>query len=543
MKKYFSYLCIAAIAAALTACSSFEKMKIVDGITVQCNPDVLSEVGGKVPATVTVTYPENYFNPNAILVVTPVLVYEGGQKSATSYIYQGSKVKDNNKVVSKDGGSVTEKITFDFVDGMEQSVFELHSVAYYKDKRIEIPAIRVADGVNVTCQLAETDGKFDFKADEYEDVIKMTTEGQILYDVNSANVKNQELKSKSIRDLQAALDEMKSNERVTIKGTQIVAYASPEGGESYNSKLSDKRAGSAEAAWEKIAKGMDITETEIKSIGQDWDGFREAVAASNIEDKDLILRVLSMYSDPAVRESEIRNMSQIFTELKAKVFPELRRARFITTGEYQNYSDEELYKLAEEHLNSLDEVSILHVAAITEDAGRKDVLYRYVADRFNSQAALYDLAALALGNGKTDIAKSYLNRVDAGDPDAVNLKGVIAMRTGNYDEALELFKKSGTEDAKENIAAINILQGNYKEALNGAHGVNAAVANLLVGDVNAASEAVAGCKCAKGDYVRAIIAARNGDSAGVKANLDAAFKKNPALKARADKDIEFVDFR
>lgn len=543
MKKYFNYLCIAVLAAALTSCSSFEKMKNIDGITVQCNPEVLSEVGGKVPATVTVTYPENYFNPKAILVVTPVLVYEGGQKSAASFTYQGSKVKDNNKVISKDGGKATEKITFDFVEGMEKSVFELHSVAYYKDKRIEIPAIKVADGVNVTCQLAKTDGIFGFKADEYEDVIKMTTEGQILYDVNSANVKSKELKSKSIKDLQAALDEMKTNDRVTIKGTQIVAYASPEGGEKYNSKLSDKRAGSAEQAWEKIAKGMDITETEIMSIGQDWEGFREAVAASNIEDKDLILRVLSMYSDPAVRESEIRNMSQIFTELKAKVFPELRRARFITTGEYQNYSDEELYKLAEEQLNSLDEVSILHVAAITEDAGRKDVLYRYVADRFNSQDALYDLAVLALESGKNDAAKSYLNRVNADDPDAVNLKGVLALRAGKVDEALGLFEKSGTEDAKANISAINILNGNYADAVNGAKGINAAVANLLAGDLNAASAAVAGCDCAKGDYIRAIIAARKGDSNGVKSNLDAAFKKDPSLKARADKDIEFADFR
>ncbi len=542
MKKVLYYLSIAVLAVSVSGCSNFEKMKNTDGITVDCVPEVLAEVAGKVPVTIAVTYPEYYFNPKATLVVTPVLVYEGGEAAAQPFKYQGSKVKDNNKVIYPFGSKVTESFSFDFVEGMEKSVLELRGVASYKSKTIVIPAIKVADGVNTTCSLAETDGAFGYKADTYEDVIKMTTEGQILYDVNSANVKSKELKSKSIKNLQSALDEMKSNDRVTITGTQIVAYASPEGGASYNAKLSDKRAGSAEQAWEKIAKGMDITETEIRSIGQDWEGFREAVAASNIEDKDLILRVLSMYSDPAVRESEIRNMSQIFTELKAKVFPELRRARFITTGEYQNYSDEELRKLAEEHLNNLDEVSILHVAAITEDAGRKEILYRYVADRFNSQTALYDLAALALSNGKTDVAKSYLGRVDANDADAQNLKGVIAMRDGKYDEALNLFKKSGTEAAKANIATIDILQGNYAEAVKGAKGLNAAVANLLVGDIDAAQEALT-CKCAKADYLRAVIAARKGDAQGVKTNLDSAIKKDPALKARADKDVEFANFR
>ena len=542
MKKIFSYLAVAGVVVAMSACSNLEKMKNTDGITVDCTPEVLALVAGQVPATITVTYPENYFNPKATLVVTPVLVYEGGQQEIGSFTYQGSKVKENNKVISPDGGKVTEKVVFAFKEGMEKSVLELRSVARYKDQEVEIPAIKVADGVNVTCQLAETNGFYSFKTDRYEDVIRMTTEGQILYDVNSANVKTKELKSQSIKDLQKALDEMKSNERVTITGTQIVAYASPEGGESYNAKLSDKRAGSAEQAWEKIAKGMDITETEIKSIGQDWDGFREAVAASNIEDKDLILRVLSMYSDPAVRESEIRNMSQIFTELKSKVFPELRRARFITTGEYQNYSDEELRKLSEEHLNNLDEVSILHVAAITEDAGRKDILYRYVADRFNSQEALYDLAVLSLNNGKKDAAVSYLNRVDANDPDALNLKGVLAMRDGKYDEAVNLFKKSNTDDAKANIAAIDILRGDYASAAVNAKGVNAAVANLLTGNVDAAEKALT-CKCAKADYLRAVVAARKGDSEGVRTNLQSAFRKNPSLEARADKDIEFANFR
>lgn len=548
MKSIIKIFTLAAVALSVIGCSKarLENMKNIDGVYYSCTPEVLTAVANKIPVSITVEYPKNYFDPKAMLVVTPALVYEGGEQLAESFVYQGSKVKDNYKVISKDGGTVRESFTFDFVDGMEKSHLELRSAAFRKGDRVEIPAIKIADGVNVTYKLVDADGQFSLKDDGYEDVIRLTKEGQILYDVNSATVKSRELNSKSIKDLQAELKDMQANERVTVTGTQIVAYASPEGGKQYNEKLSDKRADSAEKAWASISKGMDADDVQIQSIGQDWEGFRDAVAASNIRDKDLILRVLSMYSDPAVRESEIRNMSQIFTELKQKVFPELRRARFITTGEYTNYSDEELLKLAESHLESLDEVSILHAATVTKDVAGKEVLYRYAADRFASDKALFNLAALAVNAGDLGAAKNHIAKIKNQDADVTNLQGVIALKEGKTEQATSLFKKAGTPDAKANLGALDILNGNYAQAAEQLKGTgctkNEALAYLLMGDVDKAAETIS-CHCATADYIRAIIAARKGDAEGVKANLESVAKKDPKLAEKAAKDVEFVNFR
>ena len=218
---------------------------------------------------------------------------------------------------------------------MEQSHLELRGVAKYKGKSITLPTKKVADGVNTTYMLLDAAGLVPLKADGYEAILKQTAEGQILYKVNSADVRNSELKGRSIQNFQNALDEIKNNERKTLVGTEVVAYASPEGGEKLNRKLSDNRSKSADKAWTKVVKGKEVTDPEVRSIGQDWEGFQELVQNSDIRDKDLILRVLSMYSDPAVRESEIKNMSSIYTELKNDVLPELRRARFIANVEFK----------------------------------------------------------------------------------------------------------------------------------------------------------------------------------------------------------------
>lgn len=548
MKQIVKVLAIAAIAVSAMSCSKarIDNMNKIDGIIYECTPEVLAAVAGKVPVTVEVTYPKGYFDPKATLVVTPVLVYEGGEAAAESFVYQGSKVKDNYKVVSKDGGRVRESFSFDLVDGMEVAHLELRGTAFAGKKTVEIPAVKIADGVNTTYKLVDASGEYSLKADGFKDVITVTTEGQILYDVNSATVKNKELRSDSIKKLQEALKEMKTNERMSVKGTEIVAYASPEGGEKFNAKLSDKRAGTAEKAWSKISKGMDADEVVIKSIGQDWEGFKEAVAASDIEDKDLILRVLSMYSDPAVRESEIRNMSQIFTELKDKVFPDLRRARFITTGEYVNYSDAELLALAEEHLGSLDEVSILHAATLTKDLEGKEILYRYAAEKFGSKVANYDLAVLALNAFKSDAAEKYIAAAGTPDADILNLQGVIAMRKGDIDKAMALFQKSGTKDARTNMGTLDILMGKYEQAArelkDGSSPKNEAIAYLLLGDADKAAATVK-CHCASSDYIRAIAAARKGDKEGVDKWLASVSKKSAKLAERAAKDIEFANFR
>lgn len=545
MKKYIQIVALAALTLIAASCSKTkaEQMAMADNVKVQCTPEVLTLVNDRIPVEIEVTYPKDYFHPLATMVVTPVLVYEGGELTSEPYIYQGENIKDNYKVVAQDGGSVKEKFSFPYVKGCENSHLELRSTVFCNGTRTEIPAIKVADGCIATCRLVEMGGACSYKADGYQSVIKQVTEGQIMYDVNSSDVKGSQLNSESIRDFKAALGELSDDSRVTVTGTRIIAYASPEGGEKLNSELSDKRASSASQAWNSISKGMEAGSPEVQSIGQDWEGFQEAISKSNIEDKELILRVLSMYSDPAVRESEIRNMSQIYTQISDKVFPELRRARFITESEYRNYTDEELEKISERRMYTLDEASVLHLASNAKDTERKILLYKLAAKEFDSDVARFNLAKVCLDNGQYSLAEAYAGQMkNAADPDVLNLQGIVALREGKTDEAVEFFRKSGSDDAKQNLGLVDMLAGDYKSAAKkyeGFEGVNAALAFLQAGDLDKAGAALTGDD-AKSDYVRAIIAMRRGDVSTAKKYVTAVKAKDAELAARIAKDIEFA---
>lgn len=544
MKKFIGFLALCAMVLAFASCSASraEQMKLAEKVSVSSNPEVLALVGDKIPADITVTFPAKYFHPAAILEVTPVLVYEGGEQVGKTFKYQGEKVKDNYRVIASNvDNSVTEKVAFDYVPGVEKSYLELRSVAYYKNKTIEIPAIKVADGCNVTQLFASTEGEYSFKKDDYKEVISESAEGQVMYDYNSATIKRSELRSDSVKELQAALDEIASDPRYTVTGTRVVAYASPEGGQQYNAKLSDKRAESAKKAWDKVTGGMKTDDIQVKSMGQDWDGFKEAVQNSNIEDKELILRVLSMYSDPAVRESEIRNMSKVYTEINKNVFPELRRARFIADVNYKNFSDDELKELADKAVDVLDEEGLLRVASITSNADRKAELYKMAVSKFGSDRAQFNLAVLSLNAGKPDQAASLLKKVSKVDGDVNNALGVCELQKGNLDAAADFFRKAGTTEAKANLGTIDILKGNYDAAVKNLEGTgshNLAVAYILTNQLDKAEKSIT-CKCARSNYLRAVIAARRGNSSDVEKYLAQTGK----MKEKAEKDVEFADFR
>lgn len=548
MKKAIKSLSAVVLGLAAVACASPSKMaEMAESVTVTCDPSPLEVVAGKIEATVAVTYPAKYFHPKAVLEVTPVIVYDGGEAKMTPFMYQGEKVKDNYTVVSSDGQTVTEKVKFDYAKGMEQSHLELRGVVKYKAKSIDLPVKKVADGANTTYMLVnygDHTGHVAYKADNYQDVIPQTAEGQILYTINSSDVRSKELKSSSIKDFQAALDEIKANERKTLKGTEVVAYASPDGGESLNAKLSDKRSKSADKAWSKIVKGKDVSDPEVKSIGQDWEGFQELVSESDIEDKDLILRVLSMYSDPQVRESEIKNMSEVYTVLKKQVLPELRRARFIANVEYQNYTKDELLKLVEENSDVLDEEALLRSATLVKDNQAKEAIYKKAVEKYNSDRAQFNLGVLYLNEGDTKKAEKAFGKVATDDADLQNAKGVIALRNGDLAAAEKAFAAAGTDDAKANQAVVDILNGNYEKAaaaLKGTNSFNEALADVLIGKP-AVAGTVLKCQCPKSNYLRAIIAARQGKSADVKTYLEkASADKN--LAERAKKDIEFAQYR
>lgn len=549
MKNIFKIILLGTAMVAAASCSKSlsEQMKLAENVQIECTPEVLALVGDQIPVDLTVTYPDGYFHPKAILEVTPVLVYGGGEEQkGPTFVYQGEKVLDNFKVVYKTGGTVKEHFAFNYADGVEQAYLELRGVARYKDKEIAIPAVKVADGTIVTQRLAETEGYFSYKKDNYQAVLHEQAEGQVMYDYNSSTIKGSELRSQSIKELQAALAAIEADPRYTVKGTSVVAYASPEGGQDYNAKLSDQRAASAEKAWTKVTGDKTAPDNlEVRSIGQDWEGFREAVAKSNIQDKELILRVLSMYSDPAVRESEIKNMSKVYTEINKNVFPELRRARFIADLDYQNFSDEELVELSRTAIDMLDEEGLLRVASITSDAARKSELYNKAVNKFDSDRARFNLAVMALVEERPDAAARQLESIKDQDADVLNARGVVALQRGDRKAAADWFRKAGTAEAKANLGLIDLMEGRYDAAakqLAGTRGVNGAIASLLAGNIAEAESRVT-CKCGHAEYVRAIIAARKGDADGVKTHLANLEAKDKQLYERSRTDIEFAKYR
>lgn len=544
MRKNINFLFAVALGFAAIACSSPEKMaEMAENVTVKCEPAVLEVVGGEIDATVSVTYPADYFHPKAVLEVTPVIVYEGGEVKMEPYMFQGEKVEDNYEVVPEAGSTVTKKVHFDYVPGMEKCYLELRGVVSHKKKTVDLPTKKVADGANTTYMLVCQKGKLDLKADGYQEIIKQTAEGQILYQINSAAVRNSQIKGQSVKDYQAALDEILANERKTLVSTDVIAYASPDGKEDQNAKLSDNRSKSAEKAYGKVVKGKEVPgDVNVTSVAEDWEGFQELVAASDLEDKDLIIRVLSMYSDPAVREKEIKNMSAVYSSLAKEVLPELRRARFIANVEYKNFTNEELLDLIEENIDVLDVTALLRAATLVKENDQKVDIYKKAVEKYESAAAQYNLAVTYIKMDELAKAEKALEGLEK-DADWNNAMGVIALRKNELDAAAEYFAIAGTETAKENAAVIDILDGDYEAAaakLAGAKGYNAALAQLLVG--NNAPAAALECKCAKAAYLRAVAAARQGNAEAVKTNLEAAGECEK-LAERAAKDVEFAQYR
>ena len=543
----------------MASCSNPSKMaKLADQVQAYAvcesgtgnSSEILEVIGGKITPTYTIKFPAEFFLHEAILNVTPVLVYDGGEVVGQVLTLQGDKIMDNYNVISyKDGGEITRTVTFDYNPGMEKAVMELRAVVYNADrsKQYKFPiSYKVADGTNTTYMLVKTEGKPVFEDDDYQKIIREQKESQILYTINQSNVRSKELKSAQMKEFEQFLKEAQENERKTIVSNDIIAYASPDGTLNLNSKLSEKRAKSAETAFVKTiskrAKVKDIP-LNVSQISEDWEGFQELVQASDIPDKDLILRVLSMYSDPAVREREIKNMSAVFKTLADEVLPALRRARFIANVEYKNWTDEELTQIINDNMEQLDEEALLYGATLFDKNDAKAEIYKAAAKKYNSSRAYNNLAALSLKAKKADEAKGYLAKVSDKNAIYYNNMAVAAMQEGNYDAAAEYLAKAGNlPEAKENMGALLILKGDYKSAataLAGTKSYNEALVNIVTGNLDQASAILANAKCACKSYLKAIIAARKGDNTAAKQLLEVA-KKEQELAERMTKDIEFA---
>ena len=508
MKKIFNVLMIAAAGLFVaTSCGSPKKMaESADEVSVSCNPQVLEVIAGNIKADVTVTFPEDFFHPKAVVEAVPVLVYNGGEAALDPVMLQGEDVTENYQVVPKLGGTVSKTFEFEYAEGMENSHLELRMTVIHKDKRIPFTApYKVADGANTTYMLVKTNGTLAYAPDAYQAIIPEQNEAQILYLINSATVRPSQLKNDEIKDFQEFLKNIKADERREIVSTDIIAYASPDGKEDFNAKLSERRAKTASDAFNKKINNKDIAvEANVvtSNIEEDWDGFQELVSNSSIEDKDLILRVLEMYSDPAVREREIKNMSAVYTTLKKDILPELRRARFIANVEFTNYTNDELIALVNDNIEILDEEALLRAGSLLKDPAQKAAIYMKAIEKFNSDRARINLGVAYLAmNNNTEAANALAKVSDKNNAYYNNAAGVIELRKGNNDAAAAAFKKSSLKEAQYNLAAIEILNGNYADAaakLNGSNQFNEALADILTNDLAAASKVLGDAQCPPG---------------------------------------------
>lgn len=552
MKNFIKIAGLAFMAYIAASCASPENMaKYASLVKTSCEPGNLECVADQINAKYTISVPAEYFQTKAIVKVTPVLVYEGGEEKGNDLWLQGEKVLNNYAVVPfKTSSSISRTVVFPYKKGMEKATLELRAIVYNdnKSKSFEFPIpYKVAEGTNCTYKLVSAKGNPTFESDSYQKEFAVNYETQILFDVNKADVKKARLNSAEVKEFEKFIKETQKDMYSTIDGSRIIGYASPEGPIDKNNTLAGKRAGSAKAAYDKtIARraNLDVPVT-VEERGEDWDGFRELVKNSNIEDKELIIRVLSMYSDPNVREREIRNMSQVFQTLSTKILPLLRRSRIVTDVTKKNFSDEELVRMIADNDDRMDEESLLYSTKLVSDRTSKKNLLKKAASRFNSNRAYNNLAAMELEEGNTDAAAILLGRMNEKTPGYYNNLGVVEMQRGNFGKAKEYFSLADNKEARENMGAIDILEGKYAQAvkdLEGCEGFNSGLAKILTGDLDGALKVLTDAEDAGQSYLRAIIAVRKGDQITCENELANSFN-NPVYESRVETDVEFDALR
>lgn len=538
---------------ALTSCKKLGELS-ADNFTV--TPSPMEAVSGKVPVTINGRFPEKYMKKKAVVTVTPEIRYEGGKATGQSATFQGEKVQGNDQEISyKLGGNYTMKNSFDYVPEMQKSELYLTFQARVGKKEVKVPAVKVADGVLATSTLIkETAGQGTpaDAADAYQYAIKQTKQAQIKYLINQANVRTSELKSTSVQEFVKTLRDIKADQKgFMLDNIEVSAYASPDGDLDFNTKLAEKRQNTSSNYVSKQLKANELnTKVDEKYTAEDWDGFKELLQASNIQDKDVILRVLSMYEDPEEREKQIRNLSAGYKELADEILPELRRARLTINYNLIGRTDDEIKQQYKADAKELSVEELLYAATLTNDANEKKDIYTTTTKQYPEDYRAYNnLASLAYQDGDLAAAKNYLAQAAAkkGDAAEVNAnRAFVAMAEGNYDEAQNyLSKATAAKNYNELLGNLQVAQGNYAQAAQSLQGVktnSAALAQILNKDYTAAASTLS--QVAKPNattsYLKAIVSARTGQNAAVISNLKDAIAKDANLKARAAKDLEFV---
>ena len=541
------------IAAAVMLASCNKTLQKPDEITVNPSPLVLK--GGMVDAEITGTFPEKKFAKKGVLIVTPVLKYAGQEALGEPVTYVGEKAKENGKTVNyRNGGKYSQSCSFKYVPEMRVSELYLRFEAKVGKKVIEIPDVKIADGVVTTPELADAkDNKTAGTPDKFQRVIQELTEADIKFLIQSSELRSSETKSDEVKALQAAIKDAKGNEKKEINKIEVSGYASPDGGMDLNEKLAQNRQKAAANFLKNDLKKNKLNNAIASNItAEDWEGFQKAMENSNMQDKDLVLRVLSMYSDPEEREAQIKNLSSVYGTIAEEILPALRRSRLILTTDLIGKSDEEISALAKNDPAQLSVEELLYAATLTSDKAEKKAIYHKAADLYNDYRAWNGLGQLYFEEGNiTEARRCYAKalEIQPNDPDVNYNAGVAALADNDLEKAEEYFGKAAGTKANLNAAlgTLYTKKGDYaaaKKAYGESATNNAAVQQILDEDYAAASKTLANIKepNATTAYLKAIVGARTNDKAAVIENLKAAVAQDAQLKARAAQDIEFAKF-
>ena len=566
IKKMYLPL-VAVLVLALSSCGG--KMGELSSEYFTTNPEVLEAIAGKVPVTINGKFPEKYMKKNAIVEVTPILKWNGGEAKGQPYTFQGEKVEGNGQNISyKAGGSYTMKATFDYVPEMANSELYLNFKITRGNKTTTIPDVKIADGVIATSELntivtasgnAANGSKSgntntSVSADAFQRIIKEAQEANIMFLIQQANLRNDQLNSEEMKEFQKKIAEINADAKnFKLNNIEVSAYASPDGGIKLNTGLAENREKNAEKYLNRqLKKGKIETNVDAKYTAQDWEGFQELVAKSNLQDKDLILRVLSMYQDPEQRENEIKNISSVYKTLADEILPQLRRARLIANYEIIGRSDEEINEAFNTNPNALSVEELIYAATLTNDNARKEAIYKKTIELYpNDYRAYNNLGTLAFAANDTDKAQNLFKQAAAKNANApeVNANLGLCELVNNNLAAAETYlgKASGANAVNEALGSLYIKQGQYQRAVNAfgdAKTNSAAQAQILAKDYNKAKATLQAVenKNAMTDYLMAIVGARTNNESLVSSSLKSAIAKDPSLATKAANDREFAKF-
>ena len=553
MKKIQVLTLTACSMLALSSCSN-KMVLTADNFEVVPNP--LETQTGMVPSTINGSFPEKFMKKKAVVTVIPELRYAGQATQGQSATFQGEKVLGNNQTISyRLGGRYTMRSTVPYNDDMQKSELWMTFKAYKGKKEIQIPAVKVADGVIATSELYKktllSDGGCQ-AVDSFQRVKAQKQEANIKFLVNQANLRKSELKNNSVTEFVEMLKKINADrEGFNLSNVEVQAYASPEGGFKFNDKLAGKRQNVSEKyVKDQLKKTKMNANIDAHYTAQDWDGFQRLVQASNLQDKDVILRVLSMYKDPEEREQQIRNMSAAFRELADGILPELRRSRLIINYETIGRSDDQIKEQYNADAAKLSADELLYFASLQDTQADQEKVYKKTAELYDKDYRAYNnLATIALSKGDKAAAASYLAKalaLDANSAESNANKGLMSLAAGNMAEAEAAIAKGATSETTTYAQGVlSLAKGNYAQAqqLFGDKKTNsAALAQLLAKDYDAAAKTLDKVENADAmtDYLHAIVAARRGNKFAAASYLKEALQKDPSLKTYADNDLELA---